>query len=115
MLYKIDKKSKENFINLIYTFVPKDNITSPEEEKLLENIEKILFNGEKLPTKTKYEKEEDIKKVFSTIPVELKEYLKKILLEINDKNKYSEDGIISKLPFTKSMKGDLKKFIESLN
>lgn len=114
MLYKIDKKSKINFINLIYTFIPKDDKTSEDEKKLLENIEKVLLTGEKLSEKTIYGTEESIKNAFAEIDFELKEYLKKILLEINDKNKYSEDGIISKLPLTKSKKKDLEKFIESL-
>ena len=106
MLYKIDKKSKINCINLINTFIPKDDKTSEDEKKLLKNIEKILLNGEKLSEKTIYGTDELIKTAFAEMDFELKGYLKEILLEINDKNSY-------KLFSTESENN--RKLIESLN
>lgn len=112
MLYKIDNQSKINFINLVYSFIFLDGNITDEEEKLLKNLDKNLLDDEN-HTRILYRNEDDIKKIFYEIHHDYRSYLKDILLEINEKNNYKEDGIVSKLPFTNSVKGEWKKRLKN--
>lgn len=93
MLYKIDKQSKINFINLVNSFMLLDENKTDEEKKLLANLEKSLLGNEN-DTRIQYCKKEDIKKSFDELPPVYRNYLKDILLEINEKN-YYKDGFFN--------------------
>ncbi len=113
MLYKIDKQSKINFINLVNSFMLRDGNKTDEKIKLLANLEKSLLGNEN-SQKIEYREKNEIKKIFYEIHHKIaRSYLKDILLEINEKNNYKEDGIVSKLPFTNSVKGEWEKWLKS--
>ena len=113
MLYKIDKQSKINFINLVNSFMLRDGNKTDEKIKLLANLEKSLLGNEN-SQKIEYREKNEIKKIFYEIHHKItRSYLKDILLEINEKNNYKEDGIVSKLPFANSVKGEWEKWLKS--
>ncbi|MCT7574457.1 hypothetical protein N5U00_03860 [Aliarcobacter butzleri] len=112
MLYKIDDDSKKSALILIHSFIYLDGKRTESEEASLFKLKEI-FN---LKDKFDYimlEDKEDIKEELKKVDKKLHNYLKDILLEINEKNKYDGDTIGKKInPFTKTNKKTWKEFIK---